>query len=74
MVLVSKVKDRKHEILKADPCLFFCWKDGRLVVMVSWVDGIMTRREPVNVKPLRLDLESTSKYKSKDELKAYVDS
>ena len=34
-LLVSKVKERNFELSKAVPCLFFCWKDDQLVIMVS---------------------------------------
>ena len=33
--LVEKVKDRAYEILKANPCLYFSWNEGRLVAMLS---------------------------------------
>ena len=72
--LVSKVKDRKYERSKADPCLFFSWKDGRLIVMVTWVDDIMVLGEPEDVKQLKKNLERAFECKSEGEVKEYVGS
>jgi len=44
-VPMSEVKYRKYEASKAYPCLYFIWKDGRLVTMVSWVDDIIALDE-----------------------------
>ena len=32
--LVEKIKDSKYERSKADPCLYYRWKNGRLALMV----------------------------------------
>mmetsp|Transcript_12683 Transcript_12683/g.27423 ORF Transcript_12683/g.27423 Transcript_12683/m.27423 type:complete len:222 (-) Transcript_12683:2590-3255(-) len=50
------------------------WKDGRLVVMVTWVDDIMVLGELEDVEQLKRDLESVFKCKSEGEVKEYVGS
>ncbi len=44
--LVKKVKDRDYNQSKADPCLFYILRNGRLAVMLSWVDDILALRYP----------------------------
>ena len=72
--LVKKAKEKEYERSKADPCLFYCWVDGRLVVFVSWVDDIMACGEPDDVKQLVKDLEDSFECKCEGELKEYVGS
>ena len=36
--LVKKTKNRGYKRSKANPCLYFVWKENRLAVMASWVD------------------------------------
>ena len=66
--------DRKYEYLKADPCLSFIWKDGRLAVILSWVDDIVALGCPKDVKQIRCNLEGAFICKSEGELKEYVGS
>jgi hypothetical protein len=39
--LVKKLKDRNYNRSKADPCLYYIWQNGKLVVMLSWVDDVL---------------------------------
>ena len=38
---VSKVQEKQFKRSKADPCLYFCWRDGRLSIIISWVDDLI---------------------------------
>ena len=59
---------------KADPCLYFAWIDGDMVVFVAWVDDVMVLGPPVFVKQAQQDLEKAFTYKRKGELTEYVGS
>ena len=72
--LVEKVKDRKYERSKAEPCLYFIWNNNRLSLMVSWVDDIMALGHPEDVKVIEADMMEAFKCKSEGELKEYVGS
>ena len=39
--LVEEVEDRNYKRSQADPCLYYSWTDGRLFLMVSWVDDLL---------------------------------
>ena len=43
---------------KADPCLYYKWTNGRLAVMLSWVDNILALGHPEDVKQIKDDLKS----------------
>jgi hypothetical protein len=70
--LVKEVKDRNYERSKADPCLYFLRRNGRLAVMVSWVDDILALGHPEDVKQIESDLQSAFVSKSEGEMKEYV--
>ena len=72
--LVGKIKDSKYERSKADPCLYYRWKNGRLALMVSWVDDIMALGHPEDVKQIEEDLKNAFACKSEGYLKEYVGS
>ena len=59
--LVEKVEDRKYCRSKADPCLYYIWKNGRLAIMLSWVDDILCLVHPEDVNQIHKDLESAFK-------------
>ena len=65
--LVEKVTDRKYECSKVYPCRYFIWKDGRLAVMLAWVDAILALGCPEDVKQIRCNLESAFICKSEGE-------
>jgi hypothetical protein len=70
--LVEKVKGRKYKRSKADPCLYFVWKNGRLSCMLSWVDDLLVLGWPEDVAAIRRDLESVLTCKSEGKLVEYV--
>ena len=72
--LVGKVKDSKYVRSKADPCLYFRWKNERLALMVSWVDDILAVGHPDDVKDMEADLNKAFACKSEGRLTEYVGS
>lgn len=38
-----------HIRSQLDPCLYFVWRDGRLTLMVSWVDVLLLFGESADV-------------------------
>lgn len=52
--LVKAIKNREqYDRSKADPCLYFAWQNGRLVIFLSWVDDLMIlghRKDVMQVK------------------------
>ena len=69
---MEKVKDREYERLKADPCLYYIWKDGRLSAMLSWVDDIIALGTQNDVDQVEHDLNDEFVCNSEGELKEYV--
>ena len=72
--LVGKVQERKYKWLKADPCLYFCWRSGQLSFMISWVDDLILLGTPNNIEKMKSDLMSAFKCKSEGMLTEYVGS
>ena len=72
--MVDKVKDSKYERSKADPCLYFQWKNGRLALMVSWIDDILAIGHPEDIKEMEADLNKAFVCKSEGRLPEYVGS
>ena len=73
-MLVEKVKDRNYQRSKAEPCLYFIWNEGRLSLVVSWVDDLMAMGHPDDVKQIEIDMMDAFQCKSEGELKEYVGS
>ncbi len=69
--LVKKVKDRDYNQSKADPCLYYIRRNGRLAVMLSWVDDILALGYPDDVKQIEADLQRAFVSKSEGEMKEY---
>ena len=65
--LVKKVKDRNYNRYKADPCLYYIRRNGRLGVMLPWMDDILALGHLEDVKQIEADLQSA--FVSKSELK-----
>jgi hypothetical protein len=42
----------------ADPCLFFKWVEGRIVMMMSWIDNNAIIRQESDVLDLKNELEA----------------
>jgi hypothetical protein len=59
---------------KADPCLYFAWIGGKIVVFVAWVDDVMVLVPPTLVEQVQRDLEKSFSCKSKGELTECVGS
>jgi hypothetical protein len=72
--LVKGVKGKKYLRSNADPCLYFIWRDGRLSLMVSWVDDLLCLGSPDDVKQIELDMKAVFKCKVEGELTEYVGS
>ena len=71
-ILVKKVKDRDYNLSKADPCLYYIQRNGRLAVMLSWEDDILALGYPDDVKQIKADLQSAFVSKSEGEMKEYI--
>ena len=70
--LVKKVKDRNYNRSKADPCLYYIWQFGRLALMLSWLDDILTLGYPDDIEQIEEDLQSAFVSKCEGEMKEYV--
>ena len=72
--LVKVLKAKNYQRSKADPCLFYRWNDGRLVIMLSWIDDNLIMGHPEDVKQFKKDIEEGFKCKYEGLLKEYVGS
>ena len=72
--LVDVVKNRKYERSKADPCLYFCWNEGRLFLMLSWVDDLLALGHKKDVEQCKKDLAAAFAIKPEGEMTEYVGS
>ena len=73
-VLEDKMKARNWNQSKADPCLHYLWMNGRLSVMLSWVNNILALRHPEDVKQIKDDLKSAFECTCEGALTDYVGS
>ncbi len=69
-----RIKKVTFKQSKADPCLYFAWIGGEMVVFVAWVDDVMVLGPPSLVEQVQRDLEKSFTCKCKGELKEYVGS
>ena len=74
MTMVEEIKGRKYERSKADPCLYFCRRDGQLSLMISWVDDFMLLGTPNDVEKMKADLMKSFECKPEGPLTEYVGS
>ena len=72
--LVQVLKLATYERSMADPCLYFKWVDGRLCVMVSWVDDLIAMGCPRDVERMQRDLENKFTCKREGVMTEYVGS
>ena len=72
--LVKTVKGRLYKRSQADPCLYYTWRNGRLVMMISWIDDNMILGHPEDVAQFRKDLEDGFECKYEGTLTEYVGS
>ena len=68
------MKARNYNWSKADPCLYYLWMNGRLDVMLSWVDNIWALGHPEDVKQIKDDLKSAFECTCEGTLTEYVGS
>jgi hypothetical protein len=68
------VKDKEYKRSEADPCMFFEWIDGRLVLLLLWVDDIIIFGTPADVKKIEDDIKSIFECKLEGFLTEYVGS
>ena len=73
-LLVKKLKSRSYERSKADPCFYFIITDGRLSLMLSWVDDILIMGTPGDVQQIKSDLMSVFECKDEGALVEYAGS
>lgn len=66
------VSEAKHCHSRANPCLFFVWKDGRLVLVLLRVDGLMLG-EAGDVQAMRNGLGQVLDCKLEGPLKEHVE-
>ena len=59
---------------KADPCLYFAWIGGEMVVFVAWVHDVMVLGPPSLVEQVQSNLEKAFTCKCKGELTGYTGS
>jgi hypothetical protein len=70
----SRIKNMTYKQSKADPCLYFAWIGGEMVVFVAWVDDVMVLGPPSLVEQVQRDLEKSFTCKREGELTEYVGS
>ena len=70
----THIKNMTYKQSKADPCLFYGWINGELVVFVAWVDDIMVLGPPNLVEQVQRDLEKAFTSKREGALTEYVGS
>ena len=68
------VKTKGYQRSKADPCMFFRWKDGRLVLFLVWIDDIVIFGTPADVKEVEENIKKIFVCKSEGALIEYVGS
>ena len=64
----ERIKNMTYKQSKADPCLYFAWISGDIVVFVAWVDDVMILGPPALVEQVQQDLEKAFTCKREGEL------
>ena len=72
-MLVKRMKNKDYKRSKADPCLCYIYIDGRLVLLVSWVDDILILGHPVDVERVKTDLMKSFECTCEGVMTEYVD-
>ena len=67
--LVKQMTDHEYQRSKVDPCLYFVWKEGRLVVWVSWINDLLIIGEKLDIEQIKSDLNDAFVCKPEYELK-----
>jgi len=73
-MFAGHVKNMTNKQSKANPCLYFGWINGDMVVFVPWVDDVMVLGPPALVEQVQQDLEEAFTCKCEGELTEYVGS
>ena len=73
-MLIERMKKKDYKRSKADPCLYYIYIDGRLVVLVSWVDDIMILGHPSDVESVEKDFNKLFECTCEGHLTEYVGS
>ena len=73
-MLIERMKKKDYKRSKADPCLYYIYIDGRLVVLVSWVDDIMILGHPSDVESVEKDFNKLFECTCEGLLTEYVGS
>eukprot|EP00984_Skeletonema_dohrnii_P034690 scaffold33638_cov142-Skeletonema_dohrnii-CCMP3373.AAC.8 len=71
---VEGVLSMKYQRSKADPCMFFEWIEGRLVIFLLWVDDIIIFGTPGDVNKVEDDIKSIFECKTEGQVTEYVGS
>ena len=70
----THIKNVTYKQSKADPCLYYGWINGELVMFVAWVDDLMILGPPNLVEQVQRDLEKAFTCKHEGALTEYVGS
>jgi hypothetical protein len=70
----THIKNATYKQSKADPCLYYGWINGEMLVFVVWVDGVMVLGPPKLVEQVQRDLEKAFRCKCEGVLTEYVGS
>ena len=62
----------KYEKSKADPCLYFKWKSGRLSLWLSWVDDLINLGSKEDVKQAVKNMKQEFECDDVGEMTEYV--
>ena len=57
---------------KADPCLFFVWISGELLIFVSWVDDSLAVGTPAALESFEVDIKRSFEAKAEPEFNECV--
>ena len=70
--LLSVLRKFAFERSKADPCVYYKWKNGRLLIVASWVDDLLLCGNKADVLELKKQLFDTMECEDVGELNEYV--
>lgn len=71
---VEAMKKLGYKRSKADPCMFYEWINGRLVLFMCWIDDIIIFGTPKDVQEVESKIMSVFECKSEGEVTEYVGS
>ena len=73
-MFATHIKNATYKQSKADPCLYYGWINGEMLVFVVWVDDVMVLGPPKLVEQVQHDLEKAFMCKREGVLTEYVGS